>query len=83
MNTATQATERTELAFDQYQGNYFNSYKSESDTHIYKIIKMYGDNEYTAQCIDKKTEECVNEVFRSMPSAFKYCNNHNNENSEK
>ena len=75
MNTITQAATSTELAFEQHKGNYFNSYKAESDTHLYKIIKMHGDNEYTAQCIDKKTEECISETFRSMPSAFKYCDN--------
>lgn len=78
----TTITKTTELSFEQSKGNFFNSYNAEGNTHRYRIVKMHGDCEYTAQCIDKETEKCVSETFRSMPSAFQYCNKHNVENSE-
>lgn len=73
MATMVQEAEKTELTFEFSEQDYFQSYAGESDTHHYHVVQPHGEQEYTAKCIDKKTNECVSENFPFLAYALQYC----------
>lgn len=65
--------EQQVLDFDQYKGDYFNSYTAETEDFTYKVIKMHSDRTFTAMRVAKNetdahrnSDEEVSSVGQAM-----------------
>ena len=45
------------LDFDQYQGDWYNSYTAESKHFTYRVIKMHADSRYSIKVISKTDKQ--------------------------